>query len=420
MTTARKRYDRLPVVALWALMLESVAMSGCAGSDQSSGRSVRDSAGVMIIESSAQDWAGVDAWTVGDAPTLELGQVEGHEDYLFSVIVGVWRTGNGRIVVADRMAAEIKVFDSSGELLSKFGGRGGAPGEFRELVMAAPYRGDSIAAWDAGARQLSLFDGQGGLGRTIGLSLPPPLPQGDGPQSLHISGEFTGAFADGTFVFEAPLLVRGSPGERLKWESTILHYSANGDLLDTLGTFPGREFLAPVPGRPMLRTPFPRTFSTALRGGEFFVASSLEYEIEVVGTDRRVRRLIRARHKDLTMTAEAREAYRESQSQATATANVTSEELARALRETEFPASLPPYSEILMDSDGYLWVRDYRIPGTVGPEVWSVFGRDGRVAASVETPDGLRVEQIGRDFVLGIWTNELDVPTIRIYELVRN
>ncbi len=56
---------------------------------------------------------------------------------------------------------------------------------------------------------------------------------------------------------------------------------------------------------------------------------------------------------------------------------------------------------------------------TPGPETWSVFSTEGRLLGTLETPEHLQVRQIGVDFILGIWTDELDVSYVRVYTLER-
>jgi hypothetical protein len=216
-----------------------------------------------------------------------------------------------------------------------------------------------------------------------------------------------------------PIVARGSPGDRSGWDATLLHYSADGDSLGTLGVFAAGEYLAPRPGAPMIGTPFPRPFSSAIRGSRLYVASGSAYEIRVLEPDGRVVESIRSSHRDLALDPDAEEAWRAAQRQRTSSRNVTPAELERALADVHFPPTLPPFSQILVDSDDHLWVRDYRLPGSEGPEVWSVFDPEGRLLGDVETPEGLRVEQIGGEFILGIWTDDLDVPSVRMYELTR-
>jgi hypothetical protein len=81
------------------------------------------------------------------------------------------------------------------------------------------------------------------------------------------------------------------------------------------------------------------------------------------------------------------------------------------------PASA--YGRLLVDSEGNLWVADYSEERD-DEGTWSVFDPEGRFLGTVETPTGGRVHQIGDDFVLGIWRDELNVEYVRLYELMKN
>lgn len=88
------------------------------------------------------------ACTGGDGPTadtgvssvptfegtvdLEIGEVEGDDAYLFSRVVSVAEDPVGRILVVDRGASDVRVFDSDGGFLFRFGGEGDGPNEFRD------------------------------------------------------------------------------------------------------------------------------------------------------------------------------------------------------------------------------------------------------------------------------------------------
>ena len=54
----------------------------------------------------------------------------------------------------------------------------------------------------------------------------------------------------------------------------------------------------------------------------------------------------------------------------------------------------------------------------IGEEVvWQGFGRDGKPAGSFLVPGRFRVFEIGRDYVLGKWWDELDVEHVQLYAL---
>ncbi|MEE8116503.1 MAG: hypothetical protein V3T28_05275 [Gemmatimonadales bacterium] len=70
------------------------------------------------------------------------------------------------------------------------------------------------------------------------------------------------------------------------------------------------------------------------------------------------------------------------------------------------------------DALGYLWVERFRRLGESQPE-WLVFEPEGRWLGTVETPPGIRVTEIGAEYVLGIDRDELDVERVLLYELAR-
>lgn len=49
---------------------------------------------------------------------------------------------------------------------------------------------------------------------------------------------------------------------------------------------------------------------------------------------------------------------------------------------------------------------------------WLVFGPDGEGLGGVDIPPDLEVWQIGRDFVLGVWRDELEVEFVRRHALI--
>jgi hypothetical protein len=62
---------------------------------------------------------------------------------------GVVLLDDGRIVVADGSANEIRVYDARGARLSTLGRTGDGPGEFRGVRGITAFGRDSLLAWDA-------------------------------------------------------------------------------------------------------------------------------------------------------------------------------------------------------------------------------------------------------------------------------
>ena len=50
---------------------------------------------------------------------------------------------------------------------------------------------------------------------------------------------------------------------------------------------------------------------------------------------------------------------------------------------------------------------------------WSVFDTEGVLQGTLSVPTGVTLIDIGDDYVLGMWRNDLDVEHVRLYELVK-
>jgi hypothetical protein len=73
---------------------------------------------------------------------------------------------------------------------------------------------------------------------------------------------------------------------------------------------------------------------------------------------------------------------------------------------------------MVVDDEGNLWVFDYYRPGAYANE-WTVFSAEGIWLGSVTLPDRLEPSQIGRDFVLGRWEDDVGLVRVRRHTLVK-
>jgi hypothetical protein len=80
---------------------------------------------------------------------------------------------------------------------------------------------------------------------------------------------------------------------------------------------------------------------------------------------------------------------------------------------------LPAYSSLNTDADGNLWVQEYRAEGEQHTR-WTVFDPLGKVIATVNGPEGFTVYDIGRDYIAGVRTDDMDVERVEIYSLTRS
>lgn len=373
-----------------------------------------DSAGVQIVTSSGPAWGEGEEWRVGGEPTLEIGMAEGPNAYLLSGVQAAIRRDDGTLVLANGQTAEIRFYDPSGTHLATVGGKGGGPGEFQTLMWMGLVAGDSIAAYDASSRRLSLFSPQGDFVRAVtadaieGGSYPLPVGLLSDRSLVAMTFEFSGQPPRANEVTQTPEL--------------LLRFGPDGALVDTVGRLLGPETLvqgvtsANGMNLVMMSTPlFGRAGVKGVVGDRVVVGLGDVYELQVLMPDGRPERVIRRALQPRPVTEEMLAAARLER-----TRGVSSEEERarrdRSLREAPHGSTVPFYDRIMGDDEGNLWVQDFTVPGE-GDAAWSVFDPEGHFLGPVRMPPGLRVTHIGGDFVVGVVRDELDVERVRVYSL---
>jgi hypothetical protein len=63
-----------------------------------------------------------------------------------------------------------------------------------------------------------------------------------------------------------------------------------------------------------------------------------------------------------------------------------------------------------------MWVAEYR-RRREDQTSWRVFDATGHYLGVVETPEGGRIFQIGDDYLLGMWREDLDVEQVRLFTI---
>jgi hypothetical protein len=101
------------------------------------------------------------------------------------------------------------------------------------------------------------------------------------------------------------------------------------------------------------------------------------------------------------------------------------ESVERELENYERMPTKPVYSQLLIDSEGWIWVgRINAAPasldrGTAVPSWWEVFDHKGVWRDSVSMPLHFRVKQIGRNFLFGFLTDSLGSRSAVQFQLNR-
>lgn len=99
----------LPAAALLCALLSAPSCEARTPEDAGVQVSVRDSAGITIVEHASVAVPDDGTWLVDFESAVRIGRVEGDPDYLFGRIAGFVRLGDGRIAVAAAMGPLIRI-----------------------------------------------------------------------------------------------------------------------------------------------------------------------------------------------------------------------------------------------------------------------------------------------------------------------
>ena len=380
----------------------------------------RDSARVLVATTLGTRARAPVGWVVDTVPEYQIGEVEGEDPYLFSRIEGVQQLSDGRVVVLDRANCELRFFGTDGVFLEQKGGRGEGPGEFQPNASCylEPSPGnDSVHVHSWRFRStVSFFDDHGRFSHRVRASW-------DGQNVWRVHG-----VAGGRFLAEnrSMPLFNENPAARtagMSPEPAMAYYAlfdADTGVPVWEGAFQGAHEYRILSS--LYYLPFDIWPAAILGRDGFFLTLGenrrpeiLEYDLSgslrriirlaepvVVPSREDIHKLVEFKLARWDMTTEDREHFTEVQ--------------LGDYAEMPLPEIMPVFSRLLVDEVGWLWAELYRFD-VRAPMTWLVFGPNGEGFGSVDMPPDLDVRQIGRDFVLGVWRDELEVEYVRRHAL---
>jgi len=385
----------------------AAAVPGCTSSDASGSdrATVRDSAGITIVETTRAAWTdSAAAWTIDPSPRLDIGIVDGALPYLLDRVVGATRLPDGRIVIANGGTNELRFFDSAGVHLQSVGGTGEGPGEFEYVRALSRCGADSLFAHDLNW-QVKLFTADGEFVRQQ-LLQEPGSPRT--PYQLACSPR-------GGFVISGWGMGDGPPQPGFsRAMTTVWLLDATGDSIGTIGAHLASERLTSSTGsRPH---PFGRTTVFAFGAEEVYLGDGSRFEVKRHARDGRLVGIQRAPPEDLSITEDLLNAYRED------VLSRVSESLRpafeREFREMPLTDGVPAFTAIRLDPAEHVWVRRFTIPGETR-ETWGVFAPDGIFLGHLTMPPRFTLLEIGSDYVLGLSRDEDGVQRVQLHALDR-
>ena len=404
-----------PVSAVFVLWL--FAVIGCSSAPEaSSPASVSDSAGLRIVENREPKWERGEEWSVPSAPSLAIGTLNGPEEYQFVDVSDATRRTDGSLVVVDRRAKVVRIFDAAGDFLKTLGGPGSGPGEFQDPVTALLIHGDTVVVWDGRLLRLTRFDEMGGLSGvetpdlgTISKAVDPPLYPGS-----------VEPLSDGGFLVR--LLEKSGksvPPGNSRARSGALRVAGDLGSIDTLMFFGDTaKITVDAPFGPFQVAPPLATGPGLTHEGNpprICIGEGTDPQIRCIGPDGETT-LIRWVSEPRPVNEQEISKWRESNLDLLAQ-KLLENDVLRMLEQVPMPSVRPHYSQITLDQEGNLWVSLGPTERSSSPsEDYLVFDPAGSLLGVTALPP-VRILEIGHDYVLGVYRDDLEVEYVHLYEL---
>ena len=413
--------------SLLYVTLAGLTAGACSDVARSASASVVDSAGVQVVTNGVGSIEAAETWSFPEAPAVAIGSGVDPEVPLVRV-ASVVPLEEGRVAVV--MREHVQVFNADGSLAATLGRQGQGPGEFSAPASVVPIGGDSLAVWDQNRRRVSVFTGDGRFVRELDLSELVPLSPMAAP-SLDVLTAYTYLLpsASGSLILFGVGMTGPGTGVR-RIEVPTYRISTTGELLATMGPFPGEETFNFGAGQGGV-FPYPFSANTvgAAAGEALAVGTAEATEFRVYDAAGRLERIVRWPDHDRTVAGPFLTdwtdfvddwlAKRPAQQ-----ASAIREMMERIPRAERFPA----YDGLISSDDGDIWVAEYAgeytslyPPRNLGPPArrWLVFDREGLLIATVQTPEGFQPHAVRNGLVWGVHTDELNVESVQAYRIQR-
>ena len=377
-----------------------------------------DSAGVTIVSN-----PDVGIWTPGEEWVLEeevrIGVQEGPPEYQFGFITGLGVLADGRIVVGDAMAQNVRFYSADGEHQLTVGRAGSGPGEFGPggiLILVG--RGDTILAQDYAQGRVHRFSPDGTF-----LGMFSALPE-DGQR-------YSGMWGDGPGgrIFSFSSVRASTPVDTL---ALVLAHDLNGMVLDTVIEMPSSTFQSETGAGFTYRFfPFESVFEY-LWDGSFLTAYSSRYRLSWYEPSGKLSRIVTLNRQGQPLTEAEQDWIMEQFISRLRRQDRTAQEISDFREAMRFEDFYPAFRSIVSGPDSTIWVQRVRPLSALSPDElahhttrlpdsweWDVLDRDGRYLGKVGFPPRFNLYRFHGDRAYGVWSDEFDVQYVVVLGLIR-
>lgn len=385
------------------------ALSGCGGTDAGITVTVRDSAGVRIVENHEDAGSPGIIRPMGE-PDLTIGVIDGAPEYLFDRIAGASRHTDGRIVVIDRGSAQLRFYDAAGRFLHATAGKGAGPGEFDTPSGLRRIPGDTLLTWDLQRRgRVNLYDANGAFVREVHYDR---------------AAVWNAQVRDSAMAFEV-IPVRDDvlflPGQRSgivqpKYPfRTQLVLLAEGRSV-SLGAWPiiddGTSMIPSFRGFP--RFAVRERYAVGGDTARVFIGNSEHHEMRVHDEAGTLVRIMRTLRSAVPIGADVPPRIHALNRARVAAANGDVQAIDRYHADLTFPATYPPFLALSAARNGHLWVTRFPLLDEADTR-FDVYDAGGTLRGTISFDGQNKPLEIGPDYVVMLRQDESGVEFIDVY-----
>ena len=339
--------------------------------------------------------------TISEDPTLVIGDNEHDDNQWFSSIRGIARLSDGSIAVADRFAAEVRVYDRQGRHLRSMGRSGEGPGEFRDPYRLWVTSGDTLWAGDYRPWRYNVFTAEGELVRQVNL------------KPVYLNSSRGGGVLDNGFTINARESLGRKPDFSERLSLFVEVHDSNGNLTDgplkMLG--PRQGTIRGGPSTHRTSELFGSRPNIDALGSTIALVHGSRPEVLLLDQKLGVKMILRYDDPGQNVTDAHVRAWRDNRRERRGDA--WNEYDDAAISPDRPVADMFPYiSTVKIGRDGRIWVKRSNLPSE--ERGWLAFGADGGFVCHLAAMPSY-VWEFGKDYVL--LESEEGTPTVRMHEL---
>lgn len=341
-------------------------------------------------------------WTMMDeALSLTEELVVSETDaFYFGSVSDLDVTSDGRMVVADRQANNIKVLRPDGSLVDTLGRSGEGPGEFQMLSVVRVVQGDSLFAYDFQRSRLTVYAPASPYEVARMVSF--PREQGFASTVYLLGDTFVGRFGGGAIDPEDGLITPDP--------SAVRRMEDDGTPSDTLLLVEPRRAVLDMSNGGIAgleAVPFDRRGVLAQGSDDrLYYGSTDSLHIEAFASDGSSEVVASIPVDPVPVTAAARDS---------ALSDVDKGLLSSV--ESAMPETKPSFTDLVVASDGRLWVQ--RPQETPGREMvtWWVLDPENQTIRIARLPEDVSLLVVKDDRAYGRTTTENGAPAVVRYSV---